>query len=144
MPHLMRQFESAGGEIIQRRIQQISDLSSYNVVVNCTGLGAGQLVKDESVQPLRGQVMRVQASWLRRMVLDDRDDGNYVIPNIDTVVVGGTHQYADWDTVGSNILLFGQMRRNLLKKNSLFKYSGVQNLVKIKSITIVHHTGYPK
>ena len=49
------------------------------------------------------------------MVLDDRDDGNYVIPNIDTVVVGGTHQYADWDTVASNILLFGQMRRNLLK-----------------------------
>ena len=112
----MRQFETAGGEIIKRRIQQISDLSSYNVVVNCTGLGASQLVKDESVQPLRGQVMRVQASWLRRMVLDDRDDGNYVIPNIDTVVVGGTHQYADWDTVGSNILLFDKNQTKFAKR----------------------------
>ena len=27
------------------------------------------------------------------------DDGNYVIPNIDSVVTGGTHQLGDWDTV---------------------------------------------
>ena len=30
------------------------------------------------------QVMRVSAPWLRKVVLDDRDDGNYVIPNLDT------------------------------------------------------------
>ena len=100
MPYLMKQFESNGGQIVQRRINQISELSSHTVVVNCTGLGAHQLVADESVQPLRGQVMRVEAGWLRRMVLDDRDDGNYVIPNMDTVVVGGTHQCGDWDMVG--------------------------------------------
>ena len=27
------------------------------------------------------------------------DDGNYVIPNINSVVTGGTHQLGDWDTV---------------------------------------------
>ena len=31
------------------------------------------------------------------------DDGNYVIPNIDSVVTGGTHQLGDWDTVKLNI-----------------------------------------
>ena len=46
------------------------------------------------------QVMRVAAPWLRKVVLDDRDDGNYVIPNLDSVVVGGTHQDGDWDRVG--------------------------------------------
>ena len=44
--------------------------------------------------------MRVAAPWLRKVGLDDRDDGNYVIPNLDSVVVGGTHQDGDWDRVG--------------------------------------------
>ena len=44
--------------------------------------------------------MRVRAPWLRTAILDDRDDGNYVIPNLDSVVLGGTHQH-DWDTVSS-------------------------------------------
>ena len=62
--------------------------------------------------------MRVAAPWLRKTVLDDRDDGNYVIPNLvnhnknrakfsqvsfqDSVVVGGTHQDGDWDRVNNN------------------------------------------
>ena len=95
----MKQFESNGGKVVLRKVDKISELSSYTVVVNCAGLGASQLVEDESVEPLRGQVMRVRAPWVKRMVLDDRDDGNYVIPNTDTVVVGGTHQLDDWDTV---------------------------------------------
>ena len=43
--------------------------------------------------------MRVSAPWLRKVVLDDKDDGNYVIPNLTSVVVGGTHQDGDWDRV---------------------------------------------
>ena len=43
--------------------------------------------------------MRVRAPWLRICLLDDEDDGNYVLPNIDNVVLGGTHQHNDWDTV---------------------------------------------
>ena len=55
----------------------------------------------------------MRAPWVRKMILDDRlgslirsthilylsDDGNYVIPNIESVVTGGTHQLGDWDTV---------------------------------------------
>ena len=43
--------------------------------------------------------MRVSAPWLRKVVLDDKDDGNYVIPNLTSVVVGGTHQDGDWNRV---------------------------------------------
>ena len=39
-----------------------------------------------------------EAPWLRTVMMDDKDDGNYVIPNIDSVVLGGTHQ-PDWSTV---------------------------------------------
>ena len=95
----MTQFEARGGEIVCQRINALEELSDFDVVVNCSGLGANQLVGDETVQPLRGQVMRVWAPWLRICLLDDEDDGNYVLPNIDTVVLGGTHQHNDWDTV---------------------------------------------
>ena len=50
------------------------------------------------------QVSRVSAPWLRTIVLDDTDDGNYVIPNIESVVVGGTHQTGDWDTVSRDTI----------------------------------------
>ena len=95
----MTQFEARGGEIVCQRINDLEELSDFDVVVNCSGLGANQLVGDETVQPLRGQVMRVWAPWLRICLLDDEDDGNYVLPNMDSVVLGGTHQQGDWDTV---------------------------------------------
>ena len=31
----------------------------YDVIVNCCGMGARQLVKDNTVEPIRGQVLRV-------------------------------------------------------------------------------------
>lgn len=31
----------------------------YDIVVNCSGIGANQLVPDPSVVPVRGQIMRV-------------------------------------------------------------------------------------
>ena len=46
----------------------------------------------------------MSAPWLRTIVLDDTDDGNYVIPNIESVVVGGTHQTGDWDTVSGDTI----------------------------------------
>jgi len=91
-------FLEAGGCLVRRRVENLKDLENqYQVVVNCSGIGARKLVGDNSVSPLRGQVMRVSAPWLRKVVLDDKDDGNYVIPNLNSVVVGGTHQDGDWD-----------------------------------------------
>lgn len=97
LPYMMEEFISVGGAIEIRKVGSLAELSDFDVIVNCTGAGARHLVGDEEVKPLRGQVMRMSAPWLRMVVLDDRDDGNYVIPNQDSVVVGGTHQEDDWD-----------------------------------------------
>ena len=113
LPQFMKQLEAGGGEFVRKKIKDLEELSGFDVIVNCSGLGANQLVGDQTVQPLRGQVMRVRAPWLRICLLDDEDDGNYVLPNIDNVVLGGTHQQDDWDTVslisspvfGSNVRL---------------------------------------
>lgn len=86
LPYLLRRFENAGGLVEQSRERlTVSGLSEksreYDVVVNCTGLGARDLVPGEvDVHPIRGQVNRVRAPWMYQVVLDDDDDGNYVIP----------------------------------------------------------------
>jgi D-amino-acid oxidase len=47
----------------QRRLHSIDELTAsglYDVVINCSGLGAGELMKDPEVHPIRGQVLRVR------------------------------------------------------------------------------------
>lgn len=99
LPYMMKQFTDLGGVIVNRKIDSLKELSDFDVIVNCSGSGARRLVGDRELQPLRGQVMRMSAPWLRMCVLDDKDDGNYVIPNQDSIVVGGTHQHDDWDQI---------------------------------------------
>ncbi|TRY62045.1 hypothetical protein TCAL_11069, partial [Tigriopus californicus] len=94
------EFKQRGGKVILG--VKVSDLTkvgqNYDLVINCTGVWAGEVAKDAKVAPVRGQVMRVRAPWIYRVILDDRDDGNYIITNQDSVVLGGTHQYGDWNT----------------------------------------------
>ncbi|XP_059088634.1 D-aspartate oxidase-like [Tigriopus californicus] len=99
-PFFLREFKQRGGKVILG--VKVSDLTkvgqNYDLVINCTGVWAGEVAKDAKVAPVRGQVMRVRAPWIYRVILDDRDDGNYIITNQDSVVLGGTHQYGDWNT----------------------------------------------
>jgi D-amino-acid oxidase len=62
------------------------------VVVNCTGLGAGALVPDPAVMPVRGQVVLVEQVGIDEWVVDDTDGHplTYVVPRMDDVVLGGT------------------------------------------------------
>ena len=52
----MKQFTDLGGVIVNRKIGSLTELSDFDVVVNCSGSGARQLVGDEELQVLRGQV----------------------------------------------------------------------------------------
>lgn len=73
----------AGGVVQKGRVDQLSGelVGQFDVVVNCTGLGARDLVDGETdLHPIRGQVNRVKAPWMYQVILDDDDDGNYVIP----------------------------------------------------------------
>jgi len=100
MPYMMRWFRENGGQIQRARVSSLETLlNQYDCVVNCTGVHASKLTQDTDIKPLRGQVMRVRAPWIRQVILDDKDDGNYVIANQESVVVGGTHQANDWDLI---------------------------------------------
>ena len=77
-------------------MESLSDLSGQcGVAVNCSGLGARLLCGDSGVLPLRGQVLRVEAPWIKTALYAD---DVYIIPGQKFVTVGGTRQYNDWMT----------------------------------------------
>ncbi|KAK2579475.1 hypothetical protein KPH14_010789 [Odynerus spinipes] len=99
LPWLTKKFVALGGELVRRKIRDLDELieDGYELVINCSGLGARKLVGDNTVIPLRGQVSRASAPWLMHTFLIDDEDCNYIIPNTNTVVLGGTHQEGDYD-----------------------------------------------
>lgn len=47
----------------------------------------------------RGQVIRVKAPWVKHFYFTGFN--SYILPNVDTVVLGGTTQKNNWDTTAS-------------------------------------------
>ncbi|KAI3427267.1 hypothetical protein D9Q98_007199 [Chlorella vulgaris] len=97
---LRKQLEAAGCRLVQQRVEAVEELAGYDVAVNCSGLGALHLFGDRSMYPVRGHVLRVRAPWIRHYVngLSGTDNDCYIIPNTDTVVLGGTLGKGDFDT----------------------------------------------
>jgi D-amino-acid oxidase len=98
LPYLQRKFQQRGGEIKLGKIERFEQLSRFDVVVNCTGLDSRVLVPDPQVHPIRGQVVRVKAPWQFEAFMSDAQDGKYIIPNEECVILGGTHQVDDYNT----------------------------------------------
>lgn len=83
--------------------------TSPAAIINCTGLGAATLtdISDPTVFPIRGQVVRIHAPWVKqgytRQIgsLDGGEGGErtYVIPRGNgDVILGGTREVGDWKT----------------------------------------------
>ncbi|MBL7998455.1 MAG: FAD-dependent oxidoreductase [Candidatus Kapabacteria bacterium] len=72
------------------------------VVVNCTGLGARLLAGDESVYPIRGQVVRVRSGYSagNACVIDENGPRAvmYAVPRSGDVLLGGTADEHVWNT----------------------------------------------
>ncbi|XP_012537273.2 D-aspartate oxidase [Monomorium pharaonis] len=99
LPWLMKKFVALGGKMERRNIKSLYQLAKegYNLIINCSGLGARELVADKTMTPIRGQVFRVKAPWVMHCFLVDDDACNYIIPNVHSAVIGGTHQEGDFD-----------------------------------------------
>ncbi|XP_044023615.1 D-aspartate oxidase isoform X2 [Siniperca chuatsi] len=93
---LEKRFRKAGGQVEQRRVNSLQELSnSYDIIVNCSGLGSKTLVGDNKMYPVRGQVLKMEAPWLQHFIRDG-DGMTYIYPGIHNVTVGGTRQEEDW------------------------------------------------
>ncbi|KAI8466088.1 MAG: hypothetical protein J3K34DRAFT_524846 [Monoraphidium minutum] len=101
MRWLADEIREAGGQLAQRGLDGLGELGEegYDAVVVACGLGAKELLGDEACYPIRGQIARVRAPWVRQCVFGHwGDEVTYVIPNREWVVIGGTGQVGDWRT----------------------------------------------
>ncbi|HEX3731758.1 MAG TPA: FAD-dependent oxidoreductase, partial [Mycobacteriales bacterium] len=81
--YLERRFRSMGGTIALRSLRSVPEaFDGHDIVVNCTGLGARELVGDTSMVPIRGQIVRVSQVGIDRMLLDlhGREGIAHVVP----------------------------------------------------------------
>jgi D-amino-acid oxidase len=100
MRYLLERFRTLGGTVEERSVDGLSDrFREARVVVNCAGLGARELVGDDDLFPIRGQVVRVRAPQVRRCVVDDYGPNAiaYVIPRSADCILGGTADEGDWN-----------------------------------------------
>ena len=108
---LLREVERLGGTgtVRQGDVASLDALpAEYEMVVNCTGLGARNLAPDDAqttrdglgVHAGRGQVVRVRVSsgaFARALADDDGDPQRptYIVPRIHDVVLGGFNQSSE-------------------------------------------------
>jgi D-amino-acid oxidase len=82
---------------VRRRVAALDEaLGAAPIVVNATGLAARELAADPAVHPARGQIVIVENPGIDTSV---RCEGTYVHPRRHDVVLGGTFQEDDWNTV---------------------------------------------
>ncbi|HEX8009231.1 MAG TPA: FAD-dependent oxidoreductase [Trebonia sp.] len=100
LEYLRQRFEAAGGRIEIAPVTSLAGLSGAPVVVNCTGVGARELVPDPEVVPIRGQVVVVKNPGIDEFYIDHTLHGSdyvYVFPHGEVVLLGGTAEEGAWD-----------------------------------------------
>jgi D-amino-acid oxidase len=101
--YLEARFADAGGSV--RYGRAFASLAaagqvSADVIVNCSGIGAYDLVPDPGLVPVRGQAVVVANPGIGEFFVGvgaEPGDLTYLFPHQDTVVLGGTQQPGNWD-----------------------------------------------
>lgn len=102
IPWMADKFQAQDGRMILiankfEGIDQFRDIPA-DIVFNCTGLGARELVKDDKIRPIKGQIAvvdpRPEMDW------SISADGFYVYPRSKDTVLGGT---TEWDVDNEDV-----------------------------------------
>src|SRR6266853_1250357 len=98
LDYLTARFRKAGGEIRAKvRFEKPEDVDTkFDLVVNCAGIGARDLVHDAGLEPHRGQVAMVpKIEGLSCAIVCDDAPLMYAIPRTNDCVFGGTNDVSD-------------------------------------------------
>jgi len=97
LDYLARRFLDAGGAIHPNRcFAKLEEVDpAFDLVINCTGIGARTLVQDSDLEPHRGQIAIVPKINISCAVVCDDSPLMYAIPRTKDCVFGGTNQLSD-------------------------------------------------
>jgi D-amino-acid oxidase len=98
LDYLINRFQKAGGSINESvRFEKLEDIDpKFDLVINCTGIGARELARDDDLEPHRGQVAILpKIDTLNCAIVCDDDPLMYAIPRANDCVFGGTNEISD-------------------------------------------------
>jgi hypothetical protein len=93
---VMRDFLLAGGRIVIREFDSVNSVMALPepVVMNCTGLGARAIFRDEELMPIKGQLsILLPQPEIDYIALTSEF---YMFPRKDGILLGGTHERGVW------------------------------------------------
>ncbi|KAI9445735.1 FAD dependent oxidoreductase-domain-containing protein [Russula earlei] len=97
LPYLQQQLVDKGVSFVQREITDLDGISQeYDIVVNCTGLGARELCNDATIFAVKGQVALLEPGYPDHIFLDNQTP-SYIVPRKDATIVGGTYEEHNYD-----------------------------------------------
>jgi D-amino-acid oxidase len=94
---MLRDVQIAGGRVVVRELKTRRDIAALSepVVINCTGLGSRELMGDEQLIPIKGQLtVLLPQPEIDYTVLEDH---YYMFPRRDGILLGGTFERDQWD-----------------------------------------------
>ncbi|XP_043249384.1 D-aspartate oxidase [Colletes gigas] len=93
LPWARRKLQENGAKLAIKKLASFAELATdWNVIINCTGFGARSLCNDRRLVPIRGQVIKVEAPWLKTFFYGELD--TYIIPGFNgTVTLGGSRSF---------------------------------------------------
>jgi D-amino-acid oxidase len=93
---LANRFHNAGGIIESTHLSKVEEIPrDFDVIVNCAGIGARELVHDSQLEPHRGQVVIVPKLDLAQAIVCDDAPLMYAIPRTYDCVFGGTNSIGE-------------------------------------------------
>lgn len=114
LDYLANQLSQGGVDIERRTISSLNEATGEaKVLVNCSGLGARDLLNDSSMMPIRGQVVRVSNPGIEKFTLDEENPAGvtYIVPRSGDCILGGTAIEGEWNTEPDPKTAEGILRR---------------------------------
>ena len=102
LDYLVTRFRRAGGQVQASTVTSLADAARdtpAGAIVNCSGVGAHDLVPDPAVTPVRGQVVVAVNPGITEFFIAPSDASAeliYLFPHGDTILLGGTEQRGNW------------------------------------------------
>jgi glycine/D-amino acid oxidase-like deaminating enzyme len=103
---LLQDFQTYGGKLVLRKLDTRNDLMwlPESLVVNCSGLGAKEIVGDEELIPLKGQLTVVvpqpEVGYSTNGGISTPSpvpgNGLHMMPRSDGIILGGIAQRDVW------------------------------------------------
>lgn len=94
---MLRDVQVAGGRVEVKELHSKQELAALPepVIVNCTGLGSRELIGDDELMPIKGQLsVLLPQPEIDYTVLQDH---YYMFPRRDGILLGGTFERNVWD-----------------------------------------------